>query len=141
MVKFLSRGVLVACLGVAAISCSNNSLVDNTGTTPTPSNKTDTFSDTLDKNGAKTHQFTATASGSVSAALTTLAGDPSLRVSLALGTWNGTVCQIILANDSAAQGTIVTGNVSTASNLCVRIADANGSVPGPTPYTITATHP
>lgn len=141
MLKFLSRGLLVSSLAIGAIACSNNTTNTTSPSAPTTTN-TQTFSGTLTTNGAVTHQFTAASAGTVTASLTTLsAASATQTVSLAIGTWNGTVCQIILANDSAAQGATVTGSVSTASNLCVRIADANGSIPGPAPYTITVTHP
>ncbi len=142
MLTSLSRALLASLLVAGALACSNNTL----GTVSSPSTPTttttDTFNGTLTTNGAVTTQFTAAAAGSVIVTLTTLtATNAGQIVSLQLGTWNGTTCQIILANDSATQGSVVTGNVSTASNLCVRIADSNGSIPGPTPYTITVSHP
>lgn len=141
MYRILLRGLLVSCLAAAAATCSNSNNTSTTPTTPTTAGTTETFSGTLNTNGAATHPFTATGSGTVNAVLTTLTSDSPLTVSFALGTWNGTVCQIILANDNAAQAAVVTGSVSTASTLCVRIADAKGTVPGPTPYVITVSHP
>ena len=139
MDKHFAAGVLVSCLALAAAGCSNNSTTSTTTTTPTAT--TETFSGQLTTNGAVTHTFQATVAGQITATLTTLTSDTPLTVGLSLGTWNGSVCQIILANDQAVQGTIVTGTVSSASNLCARIADASGTVPAPTPYVISVAHP
>jgi hypothetical protein len=76
----------------------------------------------------------------VTATLTTLEPDSSLVVGLSLGTWNGQVCQIVLANDSATQGTVITGAVSSFGSLCVRIYDV-GNLTGPINYEITVVHP
>ena len=139
MATHFSRALLASV--VAATACSNNSN-STTPTTPTTPSQTVTFTDTLTTNGAKTFQFTTASSGTVTTQLTTLtATNTGQTVSLSLGTWNGAACQIILANDVAAQGAVVTGTVSTASNLCTRISDANGSIPGPTPFVITVVHP
>ncbi len=140
MRRFLSRNLLLACLAAGAASCGNStSTLTGSTTTPTTPLTTETFSGALTTNGSASSHFTASAAGSVSASLTTI--DTTVPVSLVLGTWNGTVCQMILSNDNAVQGTTVVGQVSAASNLCVRIADATGNIPGPSPYTLTVTHP
>jgi len=132
---------LVFSLAALAASCGDST---PTPTSPgTPSSTTETFTGTLTRNGAQTHQFGASAAGLITATLTTLTPDSSAVVGLSLGTWNAlsNVCQNILANDSATQGTVLTGNVSTTSALCVRIADSTGALPQPESYTITVSHP
>ena len=142
MLKSLSRALLASLIVAGALACSDNTLGNTTSTTTPTTTTTDTFNGTLTTNGSVTHQFTAAGAGSIVCTLTTLTATTTGQiVSLSLGTWNGTTCQLILANDQSTQGTVVTGNVSSASNLCVRIADANGSIPGPTPYTLTVSHP
>ena len=63
---------------------------------------------------------------------------PSIGVSL--GTWNGTACQTIIANDAAALNAVVTGTVSGATSLCVRVYDA-GRLNDALNYPVTVVHP
>ena len=105
-----------------------------------PPTTTVTFSGMVNRNGAATHDFTTQASGTATATLTTLAPDSALVVGLAMGTWNGAVCQIILPNDRATQGTVVTGGVAALAPLCVRIYDV-GNIVNPIAYEITVVHP
>lgn len=134
-------GVLaLAALGAAG--CDNNDDNNGTPTTPTPTpTVTETFTGNLTKNGAATFNFTVGASGQVSATLRELTPAPAVSVGLSLGNWNGTVCQAVLANDSAIQGTFVTGNMSSAGSLCVRIYDATGTLEGTTAFRIEVVHP
>jgi len=105
---------------------------------------TDTFPatppGTLTPNGAVTHSFQAAAAGTVQASITTLS-DSAAVVGFALGTFNGTGCQLIIANDTAKQGTLITGAASSSGPLCVRISDATGKLAGPIEYTLSVTHP
>ena len=139
--RSISRGwlalLVAATVGLAA--CDNT--VDdrnNTPTTPTP-DVTETFSGTIMQNGAATHAFNVSAGGTVTATLTTLSPDGSIA-GLGLGTWNGALCQIVLANDNAVQSNVVTGTVSSIGSLCVRISDT-GKLTGATDYAITVVHP
>ena len=59
---------------------------------------------------------------------------------MALGTWNGISCQVILAADKAALNTTVTGTVSSVGNLCVRLYDV-GSLTESTSYEVQVVHP
>ena len=59
---------------------------------------------------------------------------------MSLGTWNGIACQIVIANDKASSGTVVTGTASAIGNLCVRIYDI-GEVSGTASYSISVFHP
>jgi hypothetical protein len=129
---------LAMVLAVGAAACGSD-----LPTTPTPTppvTVTDTFAGTLNRNGAASYSFTTASSGSVTAALTTLAPDSTLIVGLSLGTWNGFACQIVLANDKATQTSTVVGTASAAGSLCVRVYDV-GNVGDPTTYEIQVTHP
>lgn len=98
-----------------------------------------TFEDTLTVNGAKSFGF-GTLNGRVSATLTSLGPDSTLAVSFSLGTWSGSVCNIILANDNAVQGTTIVGQAGTIGTLCVRISDV-GNLTEPLPFLLTVVHP
>jgi hypothetical protein len=126
--------------GVLAI---NVACSDDTPTTPTPTTPTtvtDTFSGTVTTNGAATHNFIAVAAGTVTATLTSLSPNPDLVIGFGIGTWNGTVCNVVLARDRAVQTTVIFGNVNAAGELCVRIYDV-GTVTEPTDYSISVVHP
>jgi len=62
----------------------------------------------------------------VTATLTKVDPDGSAVIGVSLGTWNGTSCQVILANDAATVGTGLLGTVSGVGTLCLRVYDANG---------------
>ena len=94
----------------------------------------------MNTNGAATSNFTATTGGTVTATLTTVAPDATIAVGLSLGTWTGSACQVVIANDNALQGAIMTGTVTSAASLCVRIYDI-GKVTAPVNYTITVVRP
>ena len=131
--KFLTMVMLAA----AAAACS-----EGTTTTPTPITPpvlTDTYSGTLNTNGAASYTFTTSQSGDVQATLTALAPNSALLVGLSLGTWNGTSCQIVLANDKATQFSRIVGTASSAGSFCVRIYDV-GNVIDPATYEIQVAH-
>lgn len=103
---------------------------------------TETFSGTLTLNGATSHPFTVTSTGggSVTATLKTVAPDAASVVGMALGTWNGTSCQVIISNDRAVQTSSVLGRATSTGSLCVRLFDV-GQIGGPQDYEIEVVHP
>ena len=132
---------LLLLLPLAAITVAASS--DNTTTLTTPTSvvtTTETFAGTLTKNGAVTHQFSATARGTVTATLTKVDPDSTLAIGVSLGTWNGTSCQIILANDAATVGTGVLGTVSGVGILCLRVYDV-GKLTTSEDYSVEVVHP
>jgi hypothetical protein len=135
--------ILSLVLGLGTTACSSDTPV--TPETP-PVLTTDVFDSTTDPpkpltpNGAVTWSFQSASAGAVQASLTSLTPDSTAVVGLALGTWNGTACQLVIANDQATQGTLITGNVSTSGALCVRIYDPAGVVTEPLNYTISVAH-
>ena len=138
MRSFLLRAVLVLPLAGGAWACGSNPLP----TTPTePTLATEVFSGTVTVNGAVTHNFYSTSTGSVTATLTALSPESTPTIGLGLGTWNGASCAVIIANDRAVLSSIVTGTVSTiGGSLCIRIYDV-GAMTEPTDYTVTVVHP
>jgi hypothetical protein len=135
----LIRHVTFLVLVLALASCGEDEPTTPTAPTPPPT-VTETFSGAVNRNGAVTHTFTTQASGTVTATLTALAPNSELIVGMSLGTWNGSVCQIVLANDNAKQASVVTGGVSSLGSLCVRIYDV-GNIADPITYEITVVHP
>jgi hypothetical protein len=139
MRSFLLRAFLILPLALVAGACHGNTVT--TPTLPSPTLVTETFTGTIGINGAATHPFTTTTTGTVTATLTNMAPDSTLTIGLSMGTWNGATCAIVLANDKAVRTSVVTGTVSTiAGNLCVRIYDVGG-ISAPTDYEVTVIHP
>ena len=140
----LIPGLLVlAVVAAGAAGCNdnnNNNTVTNPTPTPTPTTVTETFSGSLNTNGATTFPFSATAGGTVTVTLTTLSPDATLPVGLSLGTWTGSACQVVIANDNAAQAAAISGTVTSAASLCVRVYDV-GKVTSPVDFTVTVGHP
>jgi hypothetical protein len=94
----------------------------------------------LNLNGAATYSFTVVGTGSITAQISKLDPDLANPVGLSLGTWNGSICQIVLANDVAIQGSVVVGAASAPGQFCVRIYDAAGTVAQPQSYIVDVEH-
>ncbi len=130
--------VLVLPLVMFAGACSGE--IDNIPTTPDPVTVTETFSGTVNINGAASHTFYTSATGSVTATLTSLGETPPDLIGLSMGTLSGSTCMIVLANDRAVVTSVITGTVTTLSgSLCVRIYDV-GSLTASVPYEIKVEH-
>jgi hypothetical protein len=131
--------VTVLCAG----ACGDNNTGLTTSTTPTSTaTTTETFGadQTLTVNGAVTHQFSTTGRGTVTATLTAVSPNSATVIGLSLGTWNGSSCQIVLANDQTAQGDGLIGQVSGVGNLCLRVYDP-GKLTAPVTYSVDVSHP
>ena len=141
----LLPGILLLALATSLAGCNDKttSPTPTTTTTATTATNTETFNGTLNRNGGVTFPFTTASGGTVTVTLTTLSPTSTLVIGLGLGTWTGSACQIVVPNDSATQGTIVTGTVTAASALCARIYDsaANVTAAQPQDFTITVAHP
>ena len=138
MHRFFSRLVPLVSLSLVVSGCGSSS--DETVTAPAPTVLTESFSGTLTLNGATTYSFRVTATGNITAQLVTLSPDSTKPVGLALGTWNGSICQITLPNDNSIQGSVTVGTASAVGDFCVRIYDAAGTVDQPQTYTIEVDH-
>jgi hypothetical protein len=136
MVRPLST-ILTIAAALLLGACGDDSTSNNPNA-PTPVAVTETFSGTVNPNGGITHSFIVQQAGNVTATLTTVAPEGT-TIGLSLGTWNGSACQIILANDNAVQGNSVVGTATTLGNFCARVYDV-GKLTGLTDYEISVTH-
>ena len=142
----LIPGILLLALVTGVAGCNDNNNNITTPTTPTTttnqSTTTETFSGTLNMNGAVTYPFTAGTAGTITATLTTVSPDATVAIGLSLGSWTGSSCQISIANDAATQTAIVTGTVTASAALCARVYDT-GKVTAaqPVSFTVTIAHP
>ena len=131
-------------LGILLLACAAAACDDDPATTPTAptTTKTQTFSGTITQNGATTHNFDVGSAGTVTATLKTIGADNRLVVSFALGTWTGTACSIVLANDAATGGAVLSGTMTGIGTLCARVGDVGNIAAGPgVSYSIEVVHP
>jgi len=125
---------------LGAAGCGTTTDVASTASLATPSTTvTEAFSGTLNVNGAVTFNFAATASGAVTAQIKSIAPTSTAIIGLALGTWNGVGCQVVIANDAASASVVVTGATTAAGNLCVRAYDV-GKLTSTQTLEVTITH-
>jgi hypothetical protein len=131
--------MLALVLALGGVACDSGDTVTTPTPTPTPDRVTETFSGTLTVNSAVTFNFTSAAAGLVTVTLKSVTpSGPNLGV--ALGTWNGVLCQVVLANDNTAVGTTVTGSVTGSGGLCARVYDV-GQLSQAVGFEIVVTHP
>ncbi|HEX5070967.1 MAG TPA: hypothetical protein VFV78_12195 [Vicinamibacterales bacterium] len=137
----LSGGVaLVLTLALGSAGCDNNIDLPTTPNTPVDT-VTESFAGSITPNGAVSYFFASTAAGGMTATILTLTPDSSVILGLSIGTWNGFSCQSVISNERATQGTTVSGNVSGAGTLCVRIFDSGGAMPASSKFEIVVVHP
>ena len=130
---------LMAVLTLASIACDSGENTPTTPTTPGPT-VTETFAGTVTQNGAATFTFNTSVAGIVTATLKSIAPVTTAQIGLALGTWNGVSCTVVLANDRITAGQAVTGQVNAAGSLCVRIYDV-GQLTETSTFEVVVVHP
>jgi hypothetical protein len=125
---------LLLTAALSGVSCSSDD-PDPGPAAPTPVEITESVTGRLTVNGAATHSFVVERVGDITAVLMAVTADPALDptpvLSIALGTWNGVSCAIVVANDKAppvAGGTpaainSVIGRATVAGNFCLRVVD------------------
>jgi hypothetical protein len=138
MRAFILRALV---LSVAAVGAGCSGEINNLPTTPDPVVVTETFSGTININGAATHSVFTSATGTVTATLTSLGENAPAKIGFAMGTLAGSTCSLILVNDNAVSTTVLSGTVSTlGGSLCVRVYDV-GALTEPVSYTMVVSHP
>ena len=142
MERLLTLRLLTVLLLALAVSACD----DDTPTTPTttPPSVTDTFTGAITQNGATTHSFNVSTSGTVKATLKTVGADNTLVVGFSLGTWNTVTesCSVVLANDAATAGAVLQGTMTGTGTLCLRMYDVGNVVaPAGAAYSVDIEHP
>jgi hypothetical protein len=148
MRRSLLHGSLAVLLATSLAGCDNidESLITNPGPPPMI---TTTLAGALALRGAETRTFEVIPTGqtvSITATITAITRqdeqEPAapIVVGMALGTWNGATCQVVLVNDNAFVGTTIVGSVSGYGMLCVRIYDV-GRLEAPVNYSVDVVHP
>jgi hypothetical protein len=138
------RRVTLACtllLPLLIAACGDDEPAATTPTTPSAT-VTDTFTGTLTRNGGTSHPFpvSGAAGGDVTATLKAVSPDAETVLGMSLGTWNGTACQSVIANDRATVSASLLGRATSTGLLCLRIYDI-GTVTAPQDYEVEVVHP
>jgi hypothetical protein len=128
-------------LALLMTACNSTPATTTSPTPTTPTTFTETFKGVLTKNNQATFPFEVSNPGTVTATLVSVSPDSTIVFGLSLGTWSGTSCTEIIANDQATQGSVITGTLSAAANLCVRAYDSQGNIVNPESYEVDANHP
>lgn len=138
------RGLYGRLFAILILACGAAACDDDTPTTPTTPavSVTETFTGQVAQSGSSMHNFSTTSSGAVVATLKAIGTDNTLVVSFALGTWTGSACSLVLENPAATGGAQLTGTMTGAGTLCVRVGDQGNIGTGQSAsYTIEVTHP
>ena len=136
MPPFVRAAAVLALVALVAGAC------ETTTSPPAPDPPTPTeftIPGTLGLNGANTHVFTTTMAGEINVRLQTLSPIDTVTVGMGLGTWSGTSCNVLIADDEAIQNELLIGTGTAPGQFCVRIFDA-GKLAAPTDYTIFIRH-
>jgi len=138
MRAFILRALV---LSIAAFGAGCSGDINNIPTTPDPVQVTETFSGTININGAATHNVFTSATGAVSATLTSLGENAPAKIGFAMGTLAGSTCSLVMTNDNAVATSVLLGTVSTlGGSLCVRVYDV-GALTESVSYTVVVSHP
>jgi hypothetical protein len=139
----MARGLFGRLFAILLLAGGVAACDDDPTTTPTTPTTlvTETFSGTVGQGGSATHNFSTATSGSVTATLKTIGTDNTLVVSFALGTWTGSACSLVLANDTATGGAQLKGTMTGQGTLCARIGDVGNIGTTAASYTIEVEHP
>jgi hypothetical protein len=141
MLRAFSLRILAVAILAGAVAACDDDTTPTTPTGPAPT-VTDTFTGSIGPNGSSTHNFTTAAAGPVTATLKTIGTDNTLVVSFQLGNWSGTACSIVLGNDAATGGHVLSGTMTGAGNLCVRVGDVGNIAAGASAsYSVEVVHP
>lgn len=138
MRAFILRALV---LSIAALGAGCSGDINNIPTTPDPVQVTETFSGTININGAATHNVFTSATGAVTATLTSLGENAPAKIGFAMGTLAGSTCSLVMTNDNAVATSVLLGTVSTlGGSLCVRVYDV-GALTESVSYTLVVSHP
>jgi hypothetical protein len=133
-------GIVVAALLVTA-ACSNDS---NSTTAPsTTSPVTETVTTVVTPLGLTSHAFTALASGTLTAVLTSANPPPSIVVGFGIGIpqSNGSGCALTIATTTAAGPGAQISSQIDAGRYCFAVYDVGNLTTQPVSFTVTVTHP
>jgi hypothetical protein len=104
-----------------------------------PANVTQEFSGPLNVESSQVHPFPVPSRSTITVTLVSVAPLATLSVGLGVGTWDGTSCTLIGADNNARAATALSGTVEPG-NYCAAIFD-NGNLTESITYTIRVQRP
>lgn len=120
--RLIALVLALALPALGAAGCGSTTTTPTTPTTPAVT-ITETFTGTVAVGGAAVFSFGVTATGNVTATYKSISPDSGVAMGLALGTWNGSTCSVVITNDNAFVNSTIIGAASAAGDLCVRAYD------------------
>jgi len=134
----VSRGLAALALAAGLVSCGGDTATSSTVATAL---NTETFNGTLVPGGSVIFPFTATATGAVSATLTTMSPQTTITVGFGIGQPSSGACLLLTGAYSETEkvGVSITDTIASGS-YCVEVYDI-GNVSASNAFTITVTHP
>lgn len=130
--------LLVAPLMLLAGCGSSNDNV--TAPTPlAPANVTEEFSGSVEVGRSAVHPFPVPSRSTITVTLVTVGPLSTLAVGLGVGTWDGTDCTLVAADNNAREATALSGTVEPA-NYCAAVFDS-GNLAQTITYTVRVQRP
>jgi hypothetical protein len=129
---------LVALLATAVAGCSNSNTV--TAPSGTPVLVTESFNGTLSP--ATTNYYTFVAkTGNVVMTMKSIGPDPTVKIGMEIGVFNGLTCTIAMDNPSTTVGNQLVGLATATTTMCVAVYDPGTVLSGTTvTYLVTVDH-
>ncbi len=141
MPSLLARpyALLLAAPLVLLAGCGSS---DDNVTAPTPlapANVTEEFSGSVDVERSAVHPFPVPSRSTITVTLVTVGPLSTLAVGLGVGTWDGTNCTLVAADNNAREASALSGTVEPA-NYCAAIFDS-GNLTQTITYTVRVQRP
>jgi hypothetical protein len=133
---FVTPLMLLAAMTLAG--CSSDDDLPENPTQPTPVQLTESFSETLNVNGARTHTFVVQRAGTVTAQLKAVSIEGA-TIGISLGAYNGSACAFHISKTDAVLNSTLTGTANSTGDYCVWVNDV-GKLADSLVYTIEVTH-
>jgi len=136
----LTRGLAALALAATVAACDDAGPTVPTDSTDDVPLITETFSGALTPNSAVTFPFTVYNAGTATGSVVSITPDSTIPLGIAMGTWTGSTCQLVISNDNALPFGQVVGTVGGPGLLCLRVYDT-GRVTAMTTFTVKVVHP
>lgn len=104
-----------------------------------PASVTQEFSGEVEVQSSRVHPFPVSSRSTIAVTLVTVGPLDTLAVGLGVGTWDGTACTLVAADNNARQAAVLSGTVEPG-NYCAAVFD-NGNLTGTITYTVRVQRP
>jgi len=136
----LARVLAALLLAASVVACDDAGPTVPSTTPDNTTTVTETFSGSLNSNSSVTFPFTVYSAGTATGSVVSIQPDGTIPLGLAMGTWTGSTCQLVISNDNALPFSSVVGTVGGAGTLCLRVSDI-GRITSTTTFVVKVTHP